>query len=400
MANKSIGQLTEATSVQTNDLFVLEQTGTAKRLTGRTLINDLASALDGHGGISSWRYTPPVSPSLEGTLDLTLADGSVINVPITNGAQGPQGEVGPQGETGPEGPQGIQGPVGPQGEQGIQGPQGDAFEYSDFTPEQLAALTGPQGPKGDTGDNWYVWIRWASQQPTSDSDMGEIPDAWMGIYGGASATAPTAYTAYQWYEIKGAMGDPAILSNQSVTYQASASGTTVPSGTWVADLPEVAQGQYLWTRTILTFNSGNPITFYSVSRNGYDGQGAPSTDTPLADSTDGAVGSSLNYARGDHQHPLPTASDIQTSGNNSVQDALDSAVSYEALYVQFTFSSSNRVYSDSRITADSYVVSCVFDTPANITSDITWTTATGSITLTGTVTAATVARLVIAKCRT
>ena len=29
------------------------------------------------------------------------------------------------------------------------GPKGDPFTYSDFTPEQLAALTGPQGPEGD-----------------------------------------------------------------------------------------------------------------------------------------------------------------------------------------------------------------------------------------------------------
>ena len=31
------------------------------------------------------------------------------------------------------------------------GPKGDAFTYEDFTPEQLAALTGPQGPIGETG---------------------------------------------------------------------------------------------------------------------------------------------------------------------------------------------------------------------------------------------------------
>lgn len=35
--------------------------------------------------------------------------------------------------------------VGPQGEKGT------PFTYADFTPAQLAALTGPQGPKGPTG---------------------------------------------------------------------------------------------------------------------------------------------------------------------------------------------------------------------------------------------------------
>lgn len=59
------------------------------------------------------------------------------------GIQGPQGDTGPQGATGPVGPQGIQGPqgdTGPQGETGAQGPQGKAFEFEDFTSEQLDTL--------------------------------------------------------------------------------------------------------------------------------------------------------------------------------------------------------------------------------------------------------------------
>ena len=40
---------------------------------------------------------------------------------------------------------GLKGDTGPQGE------KGDAFVYSDFTAEQLAALKGPKGDKGDTG---------------------------------------------------------------------------------------------------------------------------------------------------------------------------------------------------------------------------------------------------------
>ena len=38
-----------------------------------------------------------------------------------------------------------------EGPQGPQGPQGKAFEYSDFTPEQLEALRGPQGHQGADG---------------------------------------------------------------------------------------------------------------------------------------------------------------------------------------------------------------------------------------------------------
>lgn len=61
------------------------------------------------------------------------------------GAQGIPGQAGPKGE---QGPQGIQGPEGPRG---YKGDKGDPFTYSDFTPAQLEALTGPQGPQGERG---------------------------------------------------------------------------------------------------------------------------------------------------------------------------------------------------------------------------------------------------------
>ena len=75
--------------------------------------------------------------------------------PGATGPTGPQGERGEKGDQGPQGVKGDQGPTGPQGEQGPKGdpgPKGDAFTYSDFTPEQLAALTGPIGPTGPQGE--------------------------------------------------------------------------------------------------------------------------------------------------------------------------------------------------------------------------------------------------------
>ena len=57
IADKSIGELVAATAVQAADLFVLEQTGTAKKLPGQILLNWLTAAADGHGGISSITWT-------------------------------------------------------------------------------------------------------------------------------------------------------------------------------------------------------------------------------------------------------------------------------------------------------------------------------------------------------
>ena len=102
----------------------------------------------------------------------------------------------------------------------------------------------------------------------------------MGIYAGNSATAPTDYKDYSWFKIKGEKGntgDAATVMSRSVTYQVGTSGTTAPSGSWLQAVPAVPQGQFLWTKTDVTFNTGDTITWYSVSRMGIDGTGAVST---------------------------------------------------------------------------------------------------------------------------
>lgn len=85
MADKRIQDLTPAESIQLADRFVLEQAGQAKSLTGQILLDDLAAALDGHGGISNIIYTEPVAPSLDGTLTITMADETTYDLTITNG---------------------------------------------------------------------------------------------------------------------------------------------------------------------------------------------------------------------------------------------------------------------------------------------------------------------------
>lgn len=57
MADKQISALPAAESVGIEDIFVLEQSNQAKKLRGQTLINDLLTALDGHGGIQSITWT-------------------------------------------------------------------------------------------------------------------------------------------------------------------------------------------------------------------------------------------------------------------------------------------------------------------------------------------------------
>lgn len=396
MADRAISDLTEVVLDQQTqryitmaDLFAISQSGQAKKLSGSQLIHDLAAELDGHGGISNISYTPPSSGSLNGTLTITLADGTPAGpYTITNG----------KGITSISGPStsGLNDTYTINYNDGTSitftvtnGKGIDSFEkttaglvdtytitYNDsptdtdqivvtngraissvttyyavsdsnstapstwyttlqtMTPvnkylwsyqtitfndsttiDTTKAVVGVYGDTGATGQAWYVHIKYSEEQPTADSDMKDSADAWIGIYSGTSQSAPTTYTSYEWYEYKGETGDTgaaASLVTQSVSYQWGSSGTEAPSGTWSSSVPTRTSGDtFLWTKVDLEFNSGSPMTFYSVAHYGVDGTGAVNTVNSISPDGNGNV--------------TITADDINTDDNSSVQDHLDTA---------------------------------------------------------------------------
>ena len=231
----------------------MEQDGAAKKLTGQILLNWLTAAADGHGGISS--IVKQSTSGLTKTYRITLADETTFDFPVSDG----------RGITGIDKVSTV----------GLV----DTYRitYNDNTTSTFPVTNGAKGDKGDTPT---VWLRYASQEPTEAShNFGVLPDDWMGICSNYESAAPTDWTQYQWYKIKGEKGDtgnPATLTSSDISYQVSNSGTVVPSGAWLSSIPAVAQGKYLWTRCKVSFNTGNPIVFYSVAHMGLDGTGAVS----------------------------------------------------------------------------------------------------------------------------
>nr|DAP15052.1 MAG TPA: tail protein [Bacteriophage sp.] len=69
------------------------------------------------------------------------------------------------------------------------------------------------------------------------------------------------------------------VASTTVEYQASTSGTTVPTGTWSTTIPTVAAGSYLWTKTTTNYTSGTPTVGYSVARMGVNGAKGDKGDT-------------------------------------------------------------------------------------------------------------------------
>lgn len=286
MADKSVGELIAAQSVTPTDLFVLEQNGTAKKLTGQILENWLVSFADGHGGIQSIEKLS--TSGLVDTYRITLADTTTFDFTVTNG-------------------KGITS-IAKTGTSGLV----DTYKIS-YNDGSSQTFTVTNGAKGDKGDNAYVWIKYAAQEPTESShSMGDIPDDWIGIYSGNASTAPTDWQQYTWYQIKGEKGDTgaaATVTGTTVEYMISDSGTIVPSGSWSTTIPTVPQGKYLWTRVTTTFNTGSPAVSYSVTRMGIDGTGSVSTVNDKSPNESGNV--------------ALTAADIATSGGISVEAKLD-----------------------------------------------------------------------------
>lgn len=69
-------------------------------------------------------------------------------------------------------------------------------------------------------------------------------------------------------------GTSVTVSNTAVTYQSATDGTNTPTGTWTTTMPNVAAGNYLWSKTVVTYSDGKSTTTYGVTyypKNGANG---------------------------------------------------------------------------------------------------------------------------------
>ena len=311
MADRQISDLTAATQVTVDDLFVLEQNNTAKKLTGQILMNDLATALDGHGGIADIEYTAPVAPSLDGTLTITMADTTEYDVTVTNGngitSITQYWAVSDVNDDAPA--------VWYTTLQTMTAEYRYLWSYTDITfDDENSISTTPQviGVYGDKGDSWFVHLKYASAQPTQDSDMGDTPDEWVGIYSGTSSTAPVHYTSYTWYSWKGERGNTGngiasvaktgtsgVVDTYTVTFTDGNSTTfTVTNGSNISTISKTSTSGLTDTYTVtltngqttqFSVNNGKSIVSITFTSNSGGGaQGTPGTyDTYTINYNDG-----------------------------------------------------------------------------------------------------------------
>ena len=164
----------------------------------------------------------------------------------------------------------------------IQGAQGEAaigvsstsVTYAVSSSGTTAPSSGWSGEVPDVPHGQYLWSRTVTYY-TDGTESVSYGVSYQGSNGQNGADgAPGA---------PGADGHDGVgIASSDVSWQASNSGTTVPTGKWSQSVPDLDPGQYLWTRTVWTYTDGDSTTTYSVSRFGENGaqgiQGPPGDD--------------------------------------------------------------------------------------------------------------------------
>lgn len=159
------------------------------------------------------------------------------------------------------------------------------------------AFTGAKGATGDKGDTGVGVDSTAVTYQASSSGTTIPTGTWSDSIPAVSAgqylwtktvityTDETTSTSYSvgMMGATGAKGDTGStgkgVDSTAVTYQASSSGTTAPTGTWTTSIPAVSASQYLWTRTIITYTDKSTSTSYSVGMMGATGAKGDKGDT-------------------------------------------------------------------------------------------------------------------------
>lgn len=111
------------------------------------------------------------------------------------------------------------------------------------------------------------------------------------------------------------------ITSSETTYQASNSGTVAPTGIWSKTPPNVAENQYLWTRTIYTYSDNTTSTTYSIGKMGAKGEQGAKGETGATgpQGPQGEKGEKGNQGSAGRTYFMETSSSIvKMSADNTI----------------------------------------------------------------------------------
>lgn len=234
---------------------------------------------------------------------------------------------------------------------------------TDTTPV-ITGVYGEDGQQGQPGTSVTITSQEVKYQASSSGTVtptgtwqSSVPSVSQGQYlwtrtivNYSNGTSTTSYSvSYQGQNGQngqdgqdGQDGTSVTISSQSVTYQVSNSGTTVPTGTWQSSPQATSTGQYLWTRTIVNYSNGTSTTAYSVSAHGQTGSAGKGVSEVIP----------LYYAKSNNTAPSAPSSNVTT--NTDVQGAWTRAIptlstSYPYLFTCDQIKYTNNTYTWSTV---------------------------------------------------
>lgn len=180
---------------------------------------------------------------------------------------------------------------------------------------------------------------WEQSIPASNGNPCFVIQATAIGTGDTDTISPSEWSNITELVSDGKDGEAGIgIKTTTIEYAVSDNGVQFPQSGWQEDIPEVAQGKFLWTRTTIEYTNNTSSVAYSVSKNGVNG----SDGNPGADGV-GIKQTTISYVVSD------SGTDIPETG---WKDTIDATGSGQYLWtrtvIEYTDNTSSTSYSVSR----------------------------------------------------
>ena len=180
---------------------------------------------------------------------------------------------------------------------------------------------------------------WEQSIPASNGNPCFVIQATAIGTGDTDTISPSEWSNITELVSDGKDGEAGIgIKTTTIEYAVSDNGVQFPQSGWQSDIPEVSQGNFLWTRTTIEYTNNTSSVSYSVSKNGVNGvDGSPGA---------GGVGikqTTISYVVSD------SGTDIPETGWKETIDATGSGqYLWTRTVIEYTDNTSSTSYSVSR----------------------------------------------------
>lgn len=150
----------------------------------------------------------------------------------------------------------------------------------------------------------------------------------------------------------GAPGSDGVgVASSQVRYAVSSSGASIPQSGWQASIPQVSEGQYLWSRMVISYTDGSGSTVYSVAYSAVDG--APgSPGSPGSPGNPGAAGVGVTSSSVSYQASSSASSAPSGSWSSTVPALTKGQYLWARTSISYSDSTSSTMYSVSYLGLD------------------------------------------------